>query len=247
MFTKNDLAEKVSDLDVVNFLLSEPLDKENPVDFYADDLTMHGEMMVVTIRIPVDYKSALDTIWEILKENSEYWAGVTVMLRRIAKHGGMMLTKNKVLQEYKKLHELKVRLTKTYGMITSPYYDRTFMKKVAIVDNALAMYNSRLLALFGRSLEKVNFRAYPRWHAVTSMYANCMNVSTYAMYKVAFGLSLSTAFQVDPDADVINNVLLENLEAYKGSFYRYLGEYVEDYKAMRKGSGGTTVRGENLG
>jgi len=66
MFTKKDLAEKVSDLDVVNFLLAEPLDKENPTDFYSDDLTMHGEMPIVTIRIPIDYKSALDTIWGLM-------------------------------------------------------------------------------------------------------------------------------------------------------------------------------------
>jgi len=232
MFTKKDLAEKVSDLDVVNFLLSEPLDKENPTDFYSDDLTVHGEMPIVTIRIPLDYKSALDTLWQIIKENSEYWVGVTVMLRRVAKHGGIMLAGNEALKEFKKLHELKVQLVKTYGMLSSPYYDKTFMRRVSAVDKTLAIYNDRLLALFGRSYEKMNFRAYPRWHAVVSMYANTLNVSTYAMYKIAFGLSLSTGFPVDPDAKTINDVLLENLMWYKDSFYKFLGGYIEDYEKI---------------
>ena len=232
MFTKKDLAEKVSDLDVVNFLLSEPLDKENPTDFYSDDLTVHGEMPIVTIRIPLDYKSALDALWQIIKENSEYWAGVTVMFRRVVKHGGIMLTRNEVLKEFKKLHELKAQLVRTYGMPDSPYYDRAFMHRVSTVDKALAICNDRLLALFGRSYEKMNFRAYPRWHAVVSMYANALNVSTYAMYKITFGLSLSTSFQVDPDAKVINDVLLENLVWYKDSFHRNLGGYIEDYEKI---------------
>jgi len=233
MFTKKDLAEKVSDLDVVNFLLAEPLDKENPTDFYSDDLTMHGEMPIVTIRIPIDYKSALDTIWQIIKENSEYWAGVTVMFRRIAKHGGIMLSKNEALQEFKKIHELKVQLVKTYGMLNSPYYDKNFLKKMRHVDVALTIYNDRLLSLFGRNYEKVSFRTYPRWHSVVSMYANAINVSTYAMYKIAFGLSLSTSFSVDPDANVINGTLFENLIAYRSAFERHLGEYIEDYGKIK--------------
>jgi len=233
MFTKKDLAEKVSDLDVVNFLLAEPLDKENPTDFYSDDLTAHGEMPIVTIRIPLDYKSALDALWQIIKENSEYWVGVTVMLRRVAKHGGIMLSKNEILQEFKKLHELKIQLVRTYGMLNSPYYDKAFMRRVSAVDKTLAIYNDRLLALFGRSCEKMNFRAYPRWHAVMSMYANAINISTYAMYKVALGLSLSTGFQVDPDDRIINDILSENLAEYKDSFYRFLGGYIEDYEKIR--------------
>ena len=143
-----------------------------------------------------------------------------------------MLSKNEILQEFKKLHELKVQLVRTYGMLNSPYYDRTFMRRVSAVDKTLAIYNDRLLALFGRSCEKMNFRAYPRWHAVVSMYANTLNVSTYAMYKIAFGLSLSTGFPVDPDAKTINDVLLENLMWYKDSFYKFLGGYIEDYEKI---------------
>ena len=228
MFTKKDLAERVSDLDVVNFLLSEPLDKENPTDFYSDDLTVHGEMPIVTIRIPLDYKSALDALWQIIKENSEYWAGVTVMFRRIAKHGGMLLARNEALNEFKKLHELKAQLVRTYGMLSSPYYDKNFLRRTRHVDVALAIYNGRLLSLFSRNYEKMSFRTYPRWHAIISMYANALNVSTYAMYKIALGLSLSTGFPVDPGAKTINDVLLENLMWYKDSFYKNLEGYIED-------------------
>ena len=78
----------------------------------------------------------------------------------------------------------------------------------------------------------MSFRTYPRWHAVISMYANVLNVSTYAMYKIALGLSLSTGFPVDPDAKTINDVLLENLMWYKDSFHKFLGGYIEDYEKI---------------
>ena len=230
MFTKNDVVERISDMDVLTFLEYEPLDVENPNDFYAHDLTAFGEMPTVHIRIPVKYKSAIDMLWEEVKQQTPVNANMSALLRKIAKHGAMQLTKNEYFNEFKKLKEIRIRLTKVFGVKRSKYFDYNFARKLDHLMVARQMVGARINTMFGMSSEDISFRSYPKWHVVISSYADTVGISTYANYRVALGLSLDTAFAVFPDAQFINSTLYEALMMYKGVFIGHLGEYIEKYE-----------------
>ena len=217
MFRKEELGKNLYDMSLYEFLQTEPIIKEVPEDYYKET-EFAGENNIITIRLPKQNVKTIHDVWSWARKNGLIVPGTSssMLLRKIFKHGAILMTNDKLFKEALKLDEKRLKFMDTILTKQSPYYNPKYSTMFSVMLEKYEIILEQLQMLFKRSKnQKINFRAQPRWMSVLTSLSYALGSSSYQMYRIAFIYSLSTIGREEPSLDEIREIIEQTLEVQR--------------------------------